>query len=94
MGRDGMGGAYQCLQKKDWNLSVSTQLPRRSSPFSILTFWSLHSLFWQPARPVEASSVCRLLACFVAQAENGQNQSRETRLDRYMKKYKLRLDYE
>ena len=81
MGRDGMGGAYQCLQKKDWKFCESTQVPKRSSPFSILAFWSLHSLFWQPARPVEASSGCWLLACFVAQSENRQNPSRETRLN-------------
>lgn len=51
--------AHQCLHMKAWIRSLSTQVPMRSSPFWILTLASLHSLFWQPARPVEANSVIR-----------------------------------
>jgi hypothetical protein len=56
---------YQCLQNQDWNLSVSTQLPNRSSPLAILIFCSLHSLFWQPARPVDACSIFALESRFL-----------------------------
>jgi hypothetical protein len=47
---------YQWRQAQYWTLSVSTQLPTRSSPFVILTLLSLHSLVWQPARLLGESS--------------------------------------
>jgi hypothetical protein len=40
----------------DWCSWMVTMTPMRSSPFWILTPASLHSLFWQPARPCLAIS--------------------------------------
>lgn len=45
---------HQCLHFQlagKSELGYSTQTPRRSSPFLILSFWALQTESWQPARP-------------------------------------------
>ena len=42
--------SYQCFQAQLPCSLISTQLPKRSSPFMILTFSSLHKVSLQPAR--------------------------------------------